>query len=575
MGALSKKVVALSRQIQVKWWSKSKRNWIEGGDQNTKYFHNIVKMNRRRNEIEKLEIDDKIVSDNKQMANGFADWYKRMWKTNEDEEINPEVFDSIKWNEITQEDGEMLVKDFKEKEMWIAANSLGRGKSSGIDGYILEFYLFSWDIIKGKLKRDFDNFHRTGILQEGWNDTVLTMIPKKDKASQITKFRPIALCNVMYKMLAKLIANRMRPLLNDLIGQEQAAFIPKRQMHDNTLIVSEIVESLSKSKSKNPYIIVKLDLEKAYDRTNWKVIYQVMERMKFPKEIVMWIKGCLERIKFCYKINGETSYWFNSYKGIRQGNPLSPYLFIIMEQLLSAIINNFVKKGKNKPYKIKDYQLSHLSFADDIILVVKGNQKSCKGVMEALKSYYNMTGQKINMQKSECYFPVKCEARVRQNICNWLEMREGKFPMMYLGTMISHKRLNMEQEEKVVSKVERKIETWAKGMVSQAGKCILINSVVCSIPAHSMMTSWVSERSVNRIVKIAREFFWATGNSEKPAKLIGWKKITARRSEGGLGIRDLFIMKKALVGKGILPLLNDENENRCSLLKAKYNNFHP
>ncbi|WOL03910.1 hypothetical protein Cni_G12630 [Canna indica] len=153
-----------------------------------------------------------------------------------------------------------------------------------------------WETIKQKLKEEMDEFHRTAQLVEGWNDTLLVMIQKKEKASKVTEFRPIALCNVVYEIVAKTIANRIRPLLGKIISKEQAAFIPGRQLHDNILILNEIVNSFYSLKARNPYIILKIDLQKAYDRELEKYgkVKELLNGEKWDSKVLTYCFGELK-----------------------------------------------------------------------------------------------------------------------------------------------------------------------------------------------------------------------------------------------------------------------------------------
>ncbi|WOL08081.1 hypothetical protein Cni_G16833 [Canna indica] len=510
MRILGNKMTALNRQIKIKWWSKAKKNWIEEGDRNTKYFHNSVRIRRKKNIVEKLEIEGEWVTEGRLMVKPMANWYRTLWMLEDDIEMDiKQMADSVK-RKISEEERKELINNFSGKEVWEVANGLGRGKSPGIDGYILEFYLHNWETIKDRLIAELNEFQRTAILKGGWGDTLLVMIPKKEKPRKIEEFRPIALCNVLYKILAKTLVNRMRPLLNKLIGQEQSAFIPKRQIQDNVLVVAEVVKSFYSSKANRPFIILKIDLQKAYDRVKWKAVYAMLECMNFPETFIKWIGGCIEKSKFFY----------------------------------------------------------------DLIITVKADKKSCKNMMKALNLYCEMTGQLISEEKSEIFFPEHCKSEVKHEVCNWLNMREGKFPMKYLGTFIAPKRMETRFQDKIYEKVVSKMDIWAKNSISQAGKAVLINSTIASIPVYNLMTSWVGGKVINKITRISKDFYWSSKN-KGGAKLISWSNVTRNKVVGGLGIRDIGTMKKAMMAKRIIPLLNKEENTWCRMYEAKYGRIHP
>ncbi|WOL07573.1 hypothetical protein Cni_G16317 [Canna indica] len=273
MRSLSNKILALTRQIKMKWWSKSMKKWIEEGDKNTKYFHSSVMLRRKRNQIDMLIQEGKQLTEDKDIVEAFAEWYKILWK-NEDNLTNLDIMDKLKWAEISNGEAKEMEKDLTMKEIRRAAFSLWREKSPGNDGYILELYLNNWDIVKENLKAEISTFMTSNILPEGWNNTVLTMIPKKENAKEIGDFRPIALCNNMYKILAKIIMNIIRPVLEKIISPAQSAFVPNRLSQDNIFVIAEIINSIQGSKAKKLFILVKLELQKAYDKYHGRLYMQ-------------------------------------------------------------------------------------------------------------------------------------------------------------------------------------------------------------------------------------------------------------------------------------------------------------
>ncbi|WOK97281.1 hypothetical protein Cni_G05989 [Canna indica] len=270
-----------------------------------------------------------------------------------------------------------------------------------------------------------------------WGNTTLVFVPNIDNPSKITDYRPIALCNVIYKILSKAIVNRIKPMIRNLISKEQCAFIEGRKMQDNILVANEIVNVIHKSKREWPYIILKIDLEKAFDRVSWRAVEKIMSFMEFPDTLKKWILVCLSSARFNCNVNGTLFENFSSAMGVRQGDPLSPYVFILMQELLSRILEEFTDKGLIKEFKYRGIKLSHLAFADDLLLTVKGNLNNCRNVMKALDIYYKLTNQKINKQKSEILFPEHCKTSIRKVVCNLTEFKEGSYPMKYLGASIS------------------------------------------------------------------------------------------------------------------------------------------
>ncbi|WOL16334.1 hypothetical protein Cni_G25121 [Canna indica] len=154
-------------------------------------------------------------------------------------------------------------------------------------------------------------------------------------------------------------------------------------------------------------------------------------------------------------------------------------------------------------------------------------------------------------------------------------MKDGSFPMQYLGDVLTPKRLSLKLQNKICEKVDSKIDHWAKDLLSQAGKTTMTNIVICAIPVYTLMTSWVNEKVCEKIDTSAMSFFWAKDNNMKSAMMVSWKRITASRKNGGLSLREAAIMKKVMNAKKIFELMNEEDKLWVSIYKEKYDIWHP
>ncbi|WOL04633.1 hypothetical protein Cni_G13355 [Canna indica] len=213
MKSLSNKAMALNRQLHIKWWTKARTTWLEENDKITKFFHNRAKYKKSRNYVSQISVNDKPVSDHSLIVKEFAKWYKNLWKK-EGSTNACNVWDyaeSLNWKRLNRHEKTNLSKEFSGEEIWNAVNSLGRGKSPGPDGFNVEFYIKYWHIVKSFIEIAFKEFENSSRLPDYWGDTSLVFVAKNSSPARISDYRPIALCNVLYKIISKVLVNRLKP----------------------------------------------------------------------------------------------------------------------------------------------------------------------------------------------------------------------------------------------------------------------------------------------------------------------------------------------------------------------------
>ena len=222
----------------------------------------------------------------------------------------------------------------------------------------------------------FDEFFRLSTFQRSLNSTFLILITKKRGAEELKDFRPISLVGSLYKLLAKVLANRLKQAVGKVVSEYQHAFIQNRQIMDAALIANEAVDS--RLKVNIPRLILKLDIEKAFDHVNWDCLVSVMSKMGFGQKWINWINWCISIANFSILINWTASDFFRSTRGLRQEDPLFPYLFLLVMEVLSQLFFRARSGGFIEGFKVGntngiEMDLLHLLFADDTILFCKAN----------------------------------------------------------------------------------------------------------------------------------------------------------------------------------------------------------
>jgi hypothetical protein len=251
------------------------------------------------------------------------------------------------------------------------------------------------------------------------NKTFISLIPKKTNPATPHDFRPISLCNVIYKIITKSLANRLKNHLPNYISQAQSAFIANRHITSNIIITQEIIHSFNLTSWKDHAFILKIDLAKAFDRLEWDFISVALHRLGLKDNFIDLINVCISSPTFAVLVNDDPSGHFNPQRGLRQGCPLSPYLFVIAINELSIRlqealhINSLsgISLGPNAP------RIHSLLFADDLILCGKATLHEAQAIKTILYDFCQQSGQTPNLQKSSIYFsknvpnPIKNQIR--------------------------------------------------------------------------------------------------------------------------------------------------------------------
>ncbi|XP_039138794.1 uncharacterized protein LOC120276131 [Dioscorea cayenensis subsp. rotundata] len=546
---LYNKLAALQRQNSIKWAQRARLMWVLCGDQNTSLFHNSIRSRNHQNSIPFITDSNGIgLLNSKDIENAFCDFYTNLWSDQSALSVE-EVYLALPNDLPTISAGEALA---------LTVSILNFSVSSGMKSVISLFDAVS-------------HFFNNSVLPNSWGRTYITLVPKKPNPNTVVDFRPISLCNVCYKIISKLLTNRLKDVLPKVIGREQCGFVSNRSPFDNIIALQEVVHSMDRDTKNPPRMLVKLDIEKAYDTLSWNATLATLLRMNFPSKWISCVQACISSASFSLLINKQPSSWFKSTRGLRQGDPLSSYLFIIVAQNLTNLLN-FAKRLSMIPGFNPDlnYNFNHLMYADDLILITHASRKTARNINLCLSMYERITGQKANKSKSELFFPSRFNCHLKKSICNILHFNSGSFPFKYLGIFVSPKRLALSNFSHMLDKTERALSFWKLSNISKAGKSVLINSVIMSIPMYYLSVYPVPDSFLDRIAKAARLFFWSKSGNRKGMNSVSWIDITSHYTEGGLSIRNLRAAKISLMAKNVLGYLNHRDAIWVDILHHKY-----
>lgn len=242
-------------------------------------------------------------------------------------------------------------------------------KARGLDGFPARFYQRNWEVVRQDIVGAVQKFFHSGIMPPGVNDMAIVLIPKIDQPLELKDFRPISLCNVVYKVVSKCLVNRLRKILDELVSCEQSAFVPGRLITDNALLAFECFHSIQKNKvAGRAACAYKLDLSKAYDRVDWRFLESAMIKMGFAHRWVNWIMACVTTVRYSVKFNGTLLSSFAPSRGLRQGDPLSPFLFLFVADGLSLLMKEKVAQGDITPFgSVAGRQVFHTCYSPMIL----------------------------------------------------------------------------------------------------------------------------------------------------------------------------------------------------------------
>lgn len=401
-GKLSNDLEEHLRKEEIFLRQKSRIKWLLLGEGNNKFFHNACKGRWNSNKILCIEDDfGNCHTSHRDISNVATSYYQSILGSSFPV---AEIDNEVALPQITTVDREMLSGQFSAAEVLFSFKSMAKYRSPGPDGFSAEFYIACWDIVGTDVVNGILYFFRTNKMPRIINSTAIALIPKVDCPVNMSHYRPISCCNTLYKCISKLLAGRLKLLMPHLISFNQSAFISKRSIGDNIMLAQALVKDYHSSEPSR--CAIKLDIKKAFDSLSWTFLFKTMEKMNFPDRFIGWIKHCVTTSMISLKINGSLEGYFNCESGLRQCDPLSPYLFVIAMQVLTSYLTNDLEKDNQFSFhwRTKELKLSHLIFADDLFLFCKGDSHSISAILKSVGRFSDASGLKPNPGKSVCFF---------------------------------------------------------------------------------------------------------------------------------------------------------------------------
>ncbi|KAL9670814.1 hypothetical protein QQ045_008372 [Rhodiola kirilowii] len=306
--------------------AKARMDWLHLGDHNSSLFHASIKARRAKNKMQLLLDNESYSNDRDVIGRAAVDFYKDLFGGH----VQPPpaaVFQIIN-PVISTEDNEALCRPPSPDEVHDLLSIMSLDSSPGPDGFTGHFYSYCWDVIKDDLMEAIHGFFGGLQIPNSLSATYLTLLPKVANATSIAQLRPISLCNFCHKIISRILASRLAKWLPKIISEEQVGFVQGRSIHENIALAHDLTHDLN-HKTFGGNIIVKLDMAKAYDRISWSFILGTFRNLGFSEIWCDLIYRCISNCVYSVKWDGRLYGFFRSSRGVRQGDPLSPSLFVI------------------------------------------------------------------------------------------------------------------------------------------------------------------------------------------------------------------------------------------------------
>lgn len=569
---LTKSLLAAYKEEENFWLQRSRIQWLKSGDKNTGFFHAATRQRRLINSMSVIEDDEgKKVYEEDQICNVISEYFKKIFTSNNNTDFGR--LSEILQCKVPEETNQYLTLIPSDSEIKEAAFSINSGKAPGLDGFSAKFYQAYWHIIGIDVCRDIREFFLSGELHPQQNETHVRLIPKTTSARKVSEYRPIALCTTHYKIIAKILTRRMKPLLPALISKSQSAFVAGRAIVDNVLITHETLHFLRTSEAKKYCsMAIKTDMSKAYDRIEWGFLRAVLQQFSFDPRWISWIMCCVESVSYSFLINGSPMGSVKPSRGIRQGDPLSPYLFILCTEVLSAMCDKAQLNGSLPGIRVSrgSPQINHLLFADDTMFFCKSNQSSVTSLLKILRVYEELSGQCINFSKSSITFSARTPAEVKLRVKSTLAIDTEGGLGKYLGLPEHFGRKKRDIFVAIVDRIRQKSHSWTTRFLSGAGKQILLKSVLTAIPCYTMSCFKLPKSLCKQIQSLFIRFWWDANPEKRKMCWVAWTTLTLPKYAGGLGFRDIETFNDSLSAKVVWRLLKYPQSLVAQVLLGKY-----
>ncbi|GJV95485.1 RNA-directed DNA polymerase, eukaryota, partial [Tanacetum coccineum] len=552
------------------YMQKAKIQWAIEGDENSKFFHGIINRKRANLAIKGVMVDGDWVDDPCRVKEEFRLHFANRFRAPVDTRYK---LNYTFPNKLQPDQMATLESPVSRDEVRNAVWGCGENKSPGPDGFSFEFFRKFWDTVGSDFYEAVEWFFEHSSFSRGCNSSFIALIPKNQDPKFVNDYRPISLIGSLYKVVTKILANRLSSVIPGLISDVQTAFLPNRQILDGPFIINELL-SWCKHK-KQQAMVFKVDFAKAYDSIRWDFLEDVLTAFGFGPKWCSWIRGCLHSGMASVLLNGSPSSEFQFYCGLKQGDPLAPYLFLLVMESLHLSVSRAIEAGIFKGIKIDStLNLSHLFYADDVVFIGEWSPSNLSGITNILHCFSLLSGLSINLKKSNLLGVGVRSEYVKDAAVN-LGCLTMKTPFKYLGVMVGGICATSQAWEDTIGKLKARLSNWKLKTLSVGGRLTLLKSVLGSTPIYNLSIYKAPKSVLHSMESLRRNFFNGSQCNERKIAWIKWTTTLASKKNGGLGISSLYALNRALLFKWVWRFISRDNSLWCRLILSMHGSKLP
>lgn len=537
---------------------RSKSQWYNEGERNSAYFLNLEKRHCKQGTISQLKINDtNFVTTDRDILSECTAFYKNLYTSKKPDSLQSTFFSEVNSTSLSNEEQILCEGPLTQTECLEALKKMESDKTPGTDGLPAEFYKVFWKDISPFLIPALNYALDSGCLSVTQRRGVIKLIPKKDAELYFIKnWRPITLLNTDYKIAAKSIANRIKLVLPNLINHDQTGFLKDRFIGENIRLIDSIIQYATEKNI--PGLLLFIDFEKAFDSLEWSFIHDTLSFYGFGASLINWVKTLYSNTESCILNNGWASNFFEIQRGVRQGCPLSPYLFILSAEVLAMAIR---KNTNIKGISVNNVEIKLSQYADDTTLILDGSRESLFSSLAMLDDFSKVSGLRLNDKKTEALW-IGASVGNDKILLSGKELKWPKDKVKSLGLWIStdpELSASLNYNEKL-EKVKEILRCWKYRRLTLLGKITVIKSLVVSQLVYLLSPLRSNYRVLNEINDLLYTFLW-NGKGDK----IKRKVMINDFGDGGLKMIDISSFNKSLKMTWIKKYLDNNNKGKWKI----------